>query len=172
MIPDPLHPALVHLPLALVVLLPFATIAAIMFIRRGAPARPAWGVIVFLHLLLVVSVWAATLSGETSEEAVEAIVAESLIEVHEERAEVLLFASIVALLISAYGLGKGSGSRMARIGSIAGTVALLALGVGVGGTGGELVYRHGAAGVYAATAENPPSARLHRKSDHDDDDDD
>ena len=64
MIPNPLHPALVHMPLAVVALLPFAALAALLFIRKGAGARAVWSVVVVLHLLVVVGVWAASMSGE------------------------------------------------------------------------------------------------------------
>ena len=39
-IPNPLHPAIVHLPMAIVVLLPLTVIGAIWVIRRGA--APPW----------------------------------------------------------------------------------------------------------------------------------
>ena len=39
MIPEPLHPAVVHFPIVLVVLLPLAAMTALLLIRRGEEAR-------------------------------------------------------------------------------------------------------------------------------------
>jgi len=43
-IPSPLHPAVVHLPIALAVLVPAFAVAALWAIRRGARPLRAWGV--------------------------------------------------------------------------------------------------------------------------------
>ncbi|HEX6942959.1 MAG TPA: hypothetical protein VF128_08515 [Gemmatimonadaceae bacterium] len=39
LIPNPLHPAVVHLPVAIAVLVPIVAVAALVFIRRGARAN-------------------------------------------------------------------------------------------------------------------------------------
>ncbi len=169
MIPSPLHPALVHMPLAIVALLPFAALAALLFIRKGAGARALWSVVVVLHLLLVVGVWAASMSGEAEEEAVEMMVPEAPMEIHEERAELLLFASVLALLLAASGLIAGKNGRTARLACTLATVVLLVLGVRVGETGGNLVYRYGAAQAFSATDETP--APRHNEESHDEDHD-
>ena len=43
LIPDPLHPAVVHLPIALVLVLPLVAIGALVAIRRGGRPVIAWG---------------------------------------------------------------------------------------------------------------------------------
>ena len=44
MLPDPLHPAVVHFPIVLMVLLPFVAASALWAIRRGARPVRAWAV--------------------------------------------------------------------------------------------------------------------------------
>jgi hypothetical protein len=57
--PDPLHPAVVHLPIALAVLMPLLAAAWIAAIAKGfLPAR-AWLAVVVLQVLLGASAWLA-----------------------------------------------------------------------------------------------------------------
>jgi len=44
MLPNPLHPAVVHFPIVLALLLPIFAIGALWTIRRGARPRRAWGI--------------------------------------------------------------------------------------------------------------------------------
>ena len=41
MLPDPLHPAVVHFPIVLVFLVPIAAVLAVWVIRRGAFPSPS-----------------------------------------------------------------------------------------------------------------------------------
>jgi uncharacterized membrane protein len=75
-IPDPLHSALVHLPIALAALMPLLAAAGVLAIAKGfVPAR-AWLAVALLQLLLAGSAWVAVETGEAGEERVERIVAE------------------------------------------------------------------------------------------------
>jgi uncharacterized membrane protein len=148
MLPDPLHPAIVHLPIALVILIPIFAFGALWAIHRGAAVRKVWGLPVGLMVLLVASAWLALETGEREEEAVEAVVAESAIESHEEAAERFLFVGATVLVLISVGLLSGRLGGVARWTGAAGTLLLLAAGVQVGHLGGELVYRHGAAAAY------------------------
>ena len=87
MLPDPLHPAVIHLPIALAVLMPGLAALSIYLIYKGFLPSRSWGAIVLLQALLVASAWAALETGEREEERVERIVAERHIETHEEAAE-------------------------------------------------------------------------------------
>jgi uncharacterized membrane protein len=160
MLPDPLHPAVVHLPIALAVLMPLLAAAAAFAIARGLLPARAWLVVAVLQLLLVGSAWTAVETGENEEERVERIVAEQHIEAHEEAADRFLIVAGVAALLLAAGLLP---DRLGRAGRVIGTLAslaVLAAAVSVGHSGGELVYRHGAASAYTAagakTAEHGP----------------
>ncbi len=53
MLPDPLHPAIVHLPIALSVFMPLFALVAAVVIRRGALPARAWGGVALLALALV-----------------------------------------------------------------------------------------------------------------------
>lgn len=153
LIPNPLHPAVVHLPVALAVLLPLFAIGALWMIRRGAKARVAWGVTTALVAALALSAWVATQTGEQQEERVEAVVGEQSIGAHEEAAEVFMALSVGVLVVAAAGLAGGTVGKAGRLLATAGTVALFVAGWRVGHSGGQLVYRDGAASVYAtATA--------------------
>lgn len=111
---------------------------------------------VALMVLLVASSWLALETGEQQEEAVEAVVAESAIEAHEEAAERFLWLGATLLVLSSLGLVSGRIGGAARWTGAAGSLLLLAAGVQVGHSGGELVYRHGAADAYV---DSTPGAR-------------
>ena len=157
-IPDPLHPAVVHVPIALAVLLPAFAAAALVAIRAGwIPAR-AWIGVVALQAALVGFAWFAIETGEEQEEKVEDVVAESHIEDHEEAAERFLYVAIGAALVSAAGLLSGSRGGVGRAATVAAGLAVLAAGIAVGHSGGELVYKYGAASVYARESQIAPAA--------------
>jgi hypothetical protein len=161
MLPDPLHPAVVHLPIALAALAPFAALLAAIAIRVGwLPAR-AWLAVVLLQALLAGSAWLATETGEDQEERVEDVVGERHIHDHEEAAERFLAVAIAAGLVSTAGLLGGRMGAAGRAATIAAAAVVLAAGVSVGHSGGELVYRHGAASVYVDRAgdDRPLSRR-------------
>jgi uncharacterized membrane protein len=150
MIPQPLHPAVVHFPIVLVVLLPIAALCALLLIRRGEEARKMWVPVTVLALALAGSAWIAVETGEEEEDAVEEVVAESAIHEHEEAAELFLPLSAGVFLLVGAGLLRGEPGRIARhVGTVA-AFGLVAVGVNVGHTGGELVYEHGAASAYTS----------------------
>lgn len=148
MLPEPLHPAIVHFPMALVVLLPLAALAALIMIRRGAAPRAAWIWVVVLSAALAGSSWLAVETGENQEEAVEEVVGDQAIHGHEEAAELFLPLTAVAVLLFGAGLARGRVGLVGRYAALATTVVLLFAGYRVGHSGGELVYTHGAARAY------------------------
>jgi uncharacterized membrane protein len=170
MIPDPLHPAVVHFPIVLVFLLPVVAVAALLAIRRGASARPVWAVPVAFAAALTLSAWVAVETGEADEDRVEAVVTEAALERHEEGAERFLVLSGVLFLVVATGLVGGNLGRAARAVAIAGSAGLVIAGFQVGHSGGELVYRHGAADAHVGAARGaeaaiPRTARRQRDDD-------
>lgn len=150
MLPDPLHPAVVHLPLALAALLPLAAAAALWAIHRGARRLHAWTIPLVLAVLLVRGGWAALETGESEEDRVEAVVAEGPIHEHEEAAELFMLAAGMVTLLGFVGLAGGTVGSAARLLTTAGTLVVLVTGVQVGKAGGELVYTHGAAEAYTS----------------------
>lgn len=148
MLPDPLHPAVVHFPVVLVVLLPLVVLGALWAIRRGAAPARAWAIPVATAALLSLSAWAALKTGEGQEERVEKVVPEPALHTHEEDAERFLALSGVLVVIMGAGLIRGRLGQAARVVATAGAFGLVVAGVAVGHSGGELVYKHGAASAY------------------------
>lgn len=150
--PDPLHPAVVHLPIALALLAPLFAGLTIVTIHRELLPERSWAFVVLLQLLLVSSGWLAAETGEDQEERVERVVAERHIEGHEEAAERFLWAAGIALLAVGAGLLPGRNGLVGRVVGAVATIIVLAAAVPVGHSGGELVYVHGAARAYVAAA--------------------
>jgi hypothetical protein len=176
MMPDPLHPAVVHLPIALAVLLPALALGAALAIRAGWLPVRTWVVVVLLQLALFGSGWLALKTGEEQEERVEDVVSERRIEAHEEAAERFVTLAAGAALVSAAGLLGGGLGRLGRAATVIAAGAVLAAGVATGHSGGELVYRYGAADAYVRKAERrvdagatrttpSPARREHRDDD-------
>lgn len=149
MLPNPLHPAVVHFPIVLAFLLPLFAIGALVAIRKGARPWRAWSLPLAVGAALTLSSWVAVESGEGQVERVERVVAEQPIESHEEAAELFLTLSAVLLLVTATGLMGGVVGRAGRLTTTVGAVALVVAAAQVGHSGGQLVYRHGAASAYA-----------------------
>lgn len=155
MLPNPLHPAVVHFPIVFAFLLPLFAIGALVAIRRGARPLRAWSLPFVVGAALTLSSWVAVETGEDQDERVERVVGNAPLETHEEAAELFLTLSGVLLLISATGLVRGVVGRAGRITSTLGAIALVIAAARVGHSGGELVYRHGAASAYVP---NPTGA--------------
>jgi len=166
------HPKLVHVPIALSVLMPLVAGGLLLaWWRKWLPAR-AWVIAIALQAVLVVSGMLALRSGSQEEERVERVVAEQLIEEHEEAAEAFVWASggVLAVMLLGLALSSGRSGPVAATVATIGTVLVLGLGYRTGQAGGDLVYRHGAAGAYAtgAASPNPPgSPAKHRDRDDD-----
>jgi uncharacterized membrane protein len=149
MLLHPLHPAIVHFPIVLAVLLPIATLAGVVAVRRGIGVREAWVPALVLATLLPVSAFAAVRTGEAEEESVEQVVSQAAIHEHEERAEIFLPLTVIGLVVVAAGLMPGRTGVGARWASLAVALAITGAGFFVGHSGGELVYVHGAGQAYA-----------------------
>lgn len=168
-LPDPLHPAVVHLPLALAMLAPFAAALVFIVILRGWLPPRAWLAVVLFQGLLAGSAWFAIETGEDQEERVERVVSERFLEKHEENAERFLKVAVAALIVSAGGIFAGRAGAVGRGATVVAAGLALAAAVAVGHTGGELVYRHGAAHAYVERTLEPGSVRAEGRRSHDDD---
>lgn len=159
MLPTPLHPAVVHFPIVLALVLPFVLAGAWFAIRRYgvAPAR-VWLVAVAFSTALFLATWTAVRTGQAQEEKVEdAIGGERVLHSHEEAAERLFLAAGLLLVITPLGLMAGLVGRLGRGAAGIASLAAIAVMVPVGKSGGELVYRHGAARAYAASTGRLPA---------------
>jgi uncharacterized membrane protein len=153
MLPDPLHPAIVHFPIAIALLLPIAAALAALAVGMGGLERRSWALVVLLHAVGAGSAWWAEETGHEQEERVEKVVDHKWIEEHEEAAERLVPAFGATWIVTAAGLLGGRAGAFARVAGVAAAIALAFLAYPVGRSGGALVYEHGAASAYA----EPPS---------------
>jgi predicted membrane protein DUF2231 len=147
-IPNPLHPAVVHFPIVFAVLLPLVAAGGLWMIRRGAAPRRAWLLPALLAGALALSAFVALKTGEAQEDRVERVLRQGAIHGHEEAAELFLVLSGVVFVVAGVGLAGGVVGRAARIVATIGAVGLVGAGYRVGQSGGELVYTHGAANAY------------------------
>lgn len=145
----PLHPSIVHLPLALTFILPVLVLIFALMIRKNKMAPQAWLIIIGLQLVTTVSGYVALETGEDEEHQVEKVVDKKIIHEHEERAEVFVGATVIALVLSVatFFLLKDIQFYLHL------TIALISLvscflAYRTGASGGELVYRYGAASAY------------------------
>jgi uncharacterized membrane protein len=174
MIPDPLHPAIVHFPIVLAVLAPLFAAGAFWAIQSERLPRRSWLGIVILQVVLVGTVWIATETGEREEDRVERVVAERHIEEHEDAAERFLALAALVLPLAAAGMLSGRVGAINRGLTIALSLAALGAAGYTGHIGGELVYRYGAAAAYAQPGPGEtgsPLAYSAHDDDHDEDDD-
>jgi uncharacterized membrane protein (DUF485 family) len=148
--PLPLHPKIVHLPMALSVLVPFFSLALLLAWVKGWLPKRGWLVAVAMQLILVVTGYVALESGEEEEDRVEEVVGHDVIHEHEEAAELFFQASIAGLLLFAAAalVRKEPIARGLAGAAVLGSFAVLYLGVQTGERGGSLVYRHNAGAAY------------------------
>lgn len=149
-LPSPLHPLIVHMPMALTILIPVFAFGALVAVRRKARLPVAWGLTIGMLALLLVSGWVALLTGESEEDKVERFVNESAVEEHEEAGKQFVYAAGAVLLLSGVGLIRGPTGAAARVIVTLATIGLVGMGYNVGHSGGGLVYGGGAAQAYAS----------------------
>lgn len=147
----PLHPKLVHLPLALAALMPLLSLGVLLAWWRGWMQQRTWSIVLAVQAVLVLGSVVAMRSGEADEERVEAVVPEAAIEQHEEAAEAFQWSAVVVLGVAVVPLLLRDRRRaqIAALVTAVGTVVVLGLAIRTGEKGGELVYRHGAAAAFA-----------------------
>jgi uncharacterized membrane protein len=158
MIPDPLHPAVVHFPIVLAVLFPLFVGGALWSMRRGTRARRVWLLPTVVAAALAGSAWLSVETGESQADRVERVVGEQAMEAHEELAETFLTVAVVVAALAAAGLAAGLIGRTARVLTAVASLALVGVVIPVGHTGGKLVYRHGAASAYTTASDSTRTA--------------
>lgn len=170
----PLHPKIIHLPIALSVLMPLISAGLLLAWVRGWLPRRAFLIALLLQAVLVGSAYAGIRSGEADEERVEAVMSEAPIEEHEEASKAFTVAAAVVLVIMAAAFLPNE--RAARSGaalSFLGTLVVLGLGYRAGAAGGRLVYVHGATDAFrsdqpaGATAAGSPDGRGREEDEED-----
>lgn len=148
MLPDPLHPAVVHMPIAMAILAPVLVLLALFLVRKTGSVMAPWLPVIVVAVFMAGSAYLALETGEDEEDRVEQVVGGDVIHEHEERAELFLWSAGVLAVVALGGLLKGKWGAMLRWTTLAVSIAALVLAVRVGESGGELVYEHGAASAY------------------------
>ena len=148
MLPDPLHPAIVHFPIALSVVIPLLAAGVAGAIRLGWLERRSWALVVVLNLLFVGSILLAHETGEDTADRVEKVVDKKYIGEHADAADWLLWVSVGSLVVAAAGLLREDRGGAARAAAVVASLLVLAVALRVGYLGGQLVYKHGAANAY------------------------
>lgn len=176
-LPSPLHPAVVHFPIVLL-LLGAAVAVAAAFTRRGRLPLAA----ALLFSLGAIGTVVAVQTGERDGEIVgETPAIETVLDEHEEWAERTQTAAVVAALLAAVAFATTQLTETARwqmvargLRIVSGAGALLAAWCvfQTGHYGGQLVYRHGAGVNLVSAAGSAPAAGPVERKDrrHDDDD--
>ncbi|PKL34819.1 MAG: hypothetical protein CVV45_01305 [Spirochaetae bacterium HGW-Spirochaetae-10] len=145
----PLHPAIVHIPVGLAMLMPAVFIGLYVFIKKEKLPAAAFLIAVLLQTVLVVSAIASLRTGEAEEDRIEEAgitVPHEAIEEHEDLAKMMTGAALATLLLSGASLKKSRFSGGLQIGAIALSFAVTGLAITAGHHGGKLVYVYGAAG--------------------------
>lgn len=164
----PLHPLVVHIPLALAVLLPVVVAVVLWLDLRGKAPRSAWYAAAALAALLTVGAFFSVKTGEAEEDTVEELIPETALESHEERAESFLWASLAPLviLVSLSSMRKMEWRRAGGVTALVASVAVAGMAILVGESGGSLVYQHNAGAAYVQ--DGSPAPRVDHESDDDD----
>ncbi len=136
----PLHPALVHLPLALGVILPIVTG---ILMARGPRVTGLWKAVPGLQLLFVAALYAAMASGEADGELIQAAgFPKEPVEAHERLGQAALVAALVAVLPAALAVKTVPRVMLARTALLLVQVCAAVLVLWAGREGGRLVYEH------------------------------
>jgi len=173
----PLHPAVVHVPLGLALVMPILLAGLLWAIVTHRLPGKAWLVALVLQGVVLGAAALALRTGEQDEDRVEARAGEARIEAHERAAQAFTAAAGGTFLAAALALVLRERRRpflTAGGASVALSVAMLALGIQAGHRGGLLV--HGGAGLSAPGEggqgeSDAQAAGAERSEQHDDDDD-
>lgn len=166
MIPDPLHPAVVHFPIVLLLLgAPLAVVS--VFFRK-------WNLPVIAAVVLVLGATGAVVAAWTGEKAAEMAGeltgnGENVLDEHEEAGESARnFGCIAAVLAVVSALLHRKPTAARCVGAVAALSALVAafFVAQAGHYGGQVVYKHGV-GVNTAAGISGDSALLRNEKSED-----
>jgi len=155
----PLHPATVHVPLGLSVVLPPLALWAAYRTWKGGETRALWGTIAFIQLVLVGAAFFAMSAGERDEEVVEDVVAERRIHAHETMGKQFAWAGLATLAATVLLIGaSGAPARVLAVIAVVLALGTTGLGARAGHSGGKLVYVYGAASAHVNAARAPDAS--------------
>ncbi len=165
----PLHPAIVHVPMGLAIIVPFIAVVVALALVKGKITRTTWLVVVALQAALLVGALVAINTGGREADKVERIVGEGPIAQHEEAAETFAWAAGITLAASiAVMVVPFKAAGVTALATALLMFGVMGLGVRTGHAGGRLVYVHGAAAAYRS-GDAPAATPAVRAGDDDDD---
>lgn len=173
-----LHPAVVHVPLGLAVVMPFLLGAMVWaVVTRRLPGK-VWLLALVLQGTLLGAAALALRTGERDENRIEGRAGESAIEAHERAAQAFTVAAGATFLAAAVALvlRNRRGPFLAAGGtSVALSLLMLALGIQTGRRGGVLVHDGPGVATGAGTqlgekASPGEGAQVGEEEEQDDDD--
>ena len=138
----PLHPALVHVPLAAAAILPGLALAVLIWPKRlGVP----WSFFPIAQLLLCASLYGVMAAGQSEAELVlQAGFRREILDRHADLAELSVLVSLGVLLPAAWAVRPGRSALARRCFFVLAQLALAFIVVWTGREGGRLVYEHDA----------------------------
>lgn len=145
----PFHPVIVHFPIALTFILPVLMLVFAFMIKSNKMSHQTWLIIIGLQIATTVTGYISLESGEDQEHLVSKVVDKKIIHEHEEAAEIFVGSTVIALVVSvaAFFLRNEIQFFVHLFITLISLVSCY-LAYNAGGSGGELVYRHGAASAY------------------------
>ncbi|MCB0376962.1 MAG: hypothetical protein KDD33_00590 [Bdellovibrionales bacterium] len=145
----PYHPMVVHLPIALAIIIPILSLFLWGAIKCKKASAKSWGILVVLTALYLVSSLAAVKSGEFDEDLVEDKIGKKLVHEHEERGEKIPWVAGVLLIAYTvtYVTGRSKLSWTHKLCTVLSIAAVYPI-ILAGHSGGQLVYKHGAASAH------------------------
>lgn len=151
MLPDPLHPAVVHFPIVLMFVAPLVAGWAIWRMRTPEYGNRVWLIVPVLLSAVAVSSFVAVQTGEDGEDFAEQYVDHDTVEEHEEQGTQFMWFAIASLVIAATGFLPGrTGSALRYL-----TLVMVLVGAGLvtrtGHSGGQMVYEQMVGGGTAST---------------------
>ncbi len=157
----PVHPMIVHFPLALTFILPILILVFAFLIKTNKMSPQGWLIIIGLQLMVVATGYISLETGENEEDLVAKVLDKKLIGEHEEAAETFVGSTVIVLVLSIGVFFIRNEFQfpvkiaIALVGLVSCYLAFLA-----GSLGGELVYKHGAASAYEMPSEAVPNGVL------------
>ncbi len=143
----PLHPVMVHFPIALSVITPIIFFVVLVGITKYNWPFKAWVVPVIFQIVLFLSALGAKELGEDDEDKVKTVVQEVFIHDHEEWGERFVWVQLGILVMTGSGLIFPGRLRIKKVGAIVSGLGIIAT-VLVGHSGGQLVYKYNAGQAY------------------------
>jgi len=138
----PLHPLIVHLPLAFAIFTPLACLIAGL---RSGPGR--WSFFVLWMIVFAAVTYFTLRTGALEFDRIHDRIPESALVAHAEAGETVFYAVASVLLLSLFARGATRIQRALRIAALCLSFGVLSLSIRAGHLGAKLVYEHGAASV-------------------------